>query len=131
MAWDQECLHEDGTRVCSMADALALIGDRWALHVVREIAMGVRRFNTIKRRTGAPREMLTARLRKLEAVGVITRRRYSDKPPRFEYALTASGTELIPVMTALYAWGERHATPARLTSVSDRPQPPSGTLRHD
>ena len=111
MAWEDELLREDGTRVCSMADALALVGDRWSFHVVREIGMGVRRFDAIQRRTGAPREMLTARLRKLESTGVITRAPYSERPPRFEYALTAPGQELLPVMAALFAWGERHATP--------------------
>lgn len=111
MAWDVEHLREDGTRVCSMADALVLIGDRWSLHVVREIGMGVRRFDAIQRRTGAPREMLASRLRKLESLDVITRTPYSERPPRFEYGLTSAGEELIPAMAALYAWGERHATP--------------------
>jgi DNA-binding HxlR family transcriptional regulator len=94
-----------------MADALVLVGDRWSLHVVREIGMGVRRFDAIQRRTGAPREMLASRLRKLESTGVITRAPYSERPLRFEYALTAAGEELIPVMAALQAWGEKHATP--------------------
>lgn len=111
MAWDQQRFHEDGTRVCSMANALTFVGDRWSLHVVREISMGVRRFDAIQRRTGASREILTARLRKLETVGVITRSRYSQRPPRFEYALTTAGDDLISVMAALYAWGEKHAAP--------------------
>lgn len=111
MAWTSERLREDGTRVCSMADALVLVGDRWSFHVVREIGMGVRRFDAIQRRTGAPREMLTSRLRKLERAGVITRVPYSERPVRFDYALTTSGEELLPVMAALYDWGERHATP--------------------
>lgn len=110
MAWDVERLREDGTRVCSMADALALVGDRWSFHVVREVGMGVRRFDAIQRRTGAPREVLTSRLRKLEAAGVLTRAPYSERPRRHEYALTAAGEDLIPVLAALYAWGERHAT---------------------
>lgn len=105
-----ERLREDGTRVCSMADALVLVGDRWSLYVVREIGAGVHRFEGIQRRTGAPREMLTARLRKLESVGVITRDQYSQRPPRFEYALTTAGEDLIPVMDALYAWGQQHAS---------------------
>ena len=97
--------------MCSMADALQVVGDRWSLHVVREIGSGVRRFDSIQRRTGAPREMLTSRLRKLEGTGVITRTPYSQRPLRYEYALTPAGEELIPVMAALYAWGEKHATP--------------------
>ncbi len=111
MTWGPERLREDGTRVCSMADALALVGDRWSFHVIREIGMGVRRFDAIQRRTGAPREVLASRLRKLEGAGVVTRAPYSERPPRFEYALSAAGEELIPVMAALHEWGERHATP--------------------
>lgn len=107
-----ELIREDGTRICSMADALALVGDRWSFHVVREIGMGVRRFDAIQRRTGAPRQILTARLRKLEHVGVITRAPYSDRPPRFEYELTTMGEELVPAMAALRAWGEKYATPS-------------------
>ena len=125
MIWDGDRLHEDGTRVCSMADALAVVGDRWSLHVVREIGMGVRRFDAIQRRTGAPREMLTSRLRKLESAGVILRSAYSERPPRFEYALSAAGEELRPVMAALYAWGERHATPA--SSEEQAPVHAAGT----
>jgi len=94
-----------------MADALLVVGDRWSLHVVREIGSGVRRFDLIQRHTGAPREMLTSRLRKLESAGIITRAPYSQRPLRFEYSLTQAGEELIPVMAALYAWGDRHATP--------------------
>ena len=95
--------------MCSMADALVLVGDRWSLHVVREIGSGVSRFDAIQLRTGAPREILASRLRKLESTGVITRVPYSQRPLRFDYALTAAGEELLPVMAALYAWGEKHA----------------------
>lgn len=111
MDWDVERFRTDGTRVCSMADALLLVGDRWSFHVIREIGAGVRRFDAIQHNTGAPREMLTARLRKLMDSGVLTRIPYSTHPPRFEYALTPAGEELIPVMAALFAWGEKHATP--------------------
>lgn len=61
------------------------------------------------RNTGAPREILTARLRKLEAEGLITRRRYSDRPPRDEYVLTEAGRAVTPVLAALREWGERYA----------------------
>jgi DNA-binding HxlR family transcriptional regulator len=106
-----ELTDENGCRICSIADALELVGDRWALLVVREVAVGVRRFNDIQRNTGAPREMLTARLRKLEDVGVLTRTPYSERPPRFEYGLTSAGRELAPVLRSLRRWGERFATP--------------------
>ena len=83
-------------RACSIARALEVIGDRWSLLVVRELTLGVHRFNDIASHTGAPRDVLTARLRKLEELGVVERRQYSDRPPRHEYLLTASGREALP-----------------------------------
>lgn len=109
MSLDPELTNADGTRICPIADALELIGDRWSLLVVREIGFGVRRFTDIQRNTGAPREMLTARLRKLEDVGVIARERYSDHPPRHEYRLTEAGRALLPVLRGLRRWGEKYA----------------------
>lgn len=105
-------LQANGPRVCSIADALELVGDRWSLLVLREIGFGVRRFSDILRNTGAPRETLTVRLRKLEDAGVIDRRRYSAHPPRDEYTLTDAGEALGPVLRSLREWGERYAAPA-------------------
>lgn len=99
----------EGPRDCPIADALELIGDRYTLLVLREIRLGVRRFTDIRRNTGAPRETLSARLRKLEGAGLIVRRRYAEHPPRDEYVLTEAGEELAPVLRALRSWGERHA----------------------
>ena len=98
-------------RVCGIADALDLIGERWSLLILRELALGVTRFNDIRRNTGAPRETLTARLRTLEDAGVITRRQYSAHPPRDEYLLSEPGQALIPVLGSLRKWGEQYATP--------------------
>ncbi|MBM9506535.1 winged helix-turn-helix transcriptional regulator [Actinacidiphila acididurans] len=100
-------------RVCSIADALEVVGERWSLLVLRELGFGVHRFKDFQVNTGAPRETLALRLRKLEEAGVIERRRYSDRPPRDEYVLTAVGRDLFPVLTALREWGERHVTPSR------------------
>jgi DNA-binding HxlR family transcriptional regulator len=100
----------DGPRVCSIAEALDLVGDRYSLLIVREIGFGVRRFNDIRHNTGAPRETLALRLRKLEDAGVITRRSYSEHPPRDEYLLTGPGEALLPVLGQLREWGERFAT---------------------
>jgi DNA-binding HxlR family transcriptional regulator len=101
-------------RVCSIADALEVVGERWSLLVVRELAFGVHRFKDIQSNTGAPRETLALRLRKLEDVGIIERHRYCDRPPRDEYLLTDAGRDLFPILTELRVWGERHATPSRL-----------------
>ncbi|MEU9974371.1 helix-turn-helix domain-containing protein [Streptomyces sp. NPDC051014] len=103
-----------GVRPCSIAAALQVVGERWSLLAVREMAYGVHRFAKIAGFTGAPRDILADRLRKLEATGVIERRPYSEHPPRHEYHLTQAGRELFPVLVGLLQWGDRWAvdTPA-------------------
>lgn len=96
-------------RPCSAAAALGLVGEKWSLLAIREISFGNKRFDVIARNTGAPRDRLAARLRALEAAGVVERRRYSDHPPRYEYELTEAGRELRPVLGALRTWGDKWA----------------------
>ena len=93
---------------CSVAAALDVIGEKWSLLVVRELFLGSRRFTDIATNTGAPRDVLTARLRRLEQLGVIERRRYSERPTRYVYVLTPAGKDLRPVMLALKHWGDTH-----------------------
>lgn len=100
----------DGPRNCSVARTLEVVGDRWALLVVREALLGDHRFDEMQRRTGAPRDILAARLKKLVASGVLERRLYQERPARYEYHLTESGRELHTVITALRQWGDRHVT---------------------
>ena len=76
---------------------------------MREIVFGNKRFDAIARNTGAPRDRLAARLRGLEAGGIITRRQYSEHPPRYEYELTEAGRELRPVLSVLRSWGDKWA----------------------
>src|SRR6059058_1752421 len=97
-------------RECSVAAALDVIGEKWSLLVIRELFLGVRRFNDIAVNTGAPRDILTARLRRLEELGVVARREYSQRPPRHEYILTDAGKDLRPVLLALKQWGDDHVT---------------------
>ena len=97
-------------RDCSIANALAVVGERWSLLVLREAMLGERRFDRFVRNTGASRDILTARLRTLVAAGVLRRKQYSDHPPRYEYLLTESGHALRPVLMALMAWGDRYVT---------------------
>ncbi|KQP65110.1 HxlR family transcriptional regulator [Nocardioides sp. Leaf307] len=103
-------------RPCPAAAALEVVGERWSLLVVRELAMGSGRFTDIVRGTGAPRDRVAARLRSLEAAGVV--RRTSDTAgdaagntagARGGYALTPAGRDLLPVLDALLAWGRTHA----------------------
>jgi DNA-binding HxlR family transcriptional regulator len=99
-------------RVCPIADALDLVGDRWSLLILREISFGVARFNDIRSNVGAPRDTLTTRLRKLEEGGVVERHRYCEHPPRDEYVLTEAGRAIGPVLRSLYTWGQQHARPS-------------------
>ncbi|WP_228942096.1 winged helix-turn-helix transcriptional regulator [Nocardioides sp. Leaf374] len=99
-------------RPCPAAAALEVVGERWSLLVVRELAMGSGRFTDIVRGTGAPRDRVAARLRSLEASGVV--RRTSDTAgdtagARGGYALTPAGHDLLPVLDALLVWGRTHA----------------------
>lgn len=92
-----------------MNDALEVVGDSYSLPLLRELFFGFHRFSDLASLTGASRTLLTGRLRKLEAAGVIVRRPYSEHPPRFEYHLTDAGVDLIPVILTLAEWGQRHA----------------------
>ena len=96
-------------RPCSVAAALDVVGDKWALLIVRELLFGNHRFTEIVRNTAAPRDRLAARLRDLVEAGVIEKRQYQVAPERFEYHLTASGRALAPVLQSLLAWGDRFA----------------------
>jgi DNA-binding HxlR family transcriptional regulator len=110
-------------RVCGIADALGIVGDRWALLVLRELGFGVHRFNDIQVNTGAPRDSLATRLRQLEEAGLITRRRYSEHPPRDEYLLTDAGAALGPALNELRIWGETYARPVA-RGADSAPVPP-------
>lgn len=95
-------------RPCSIAAALGVIGEKYSLLVLREIFFGVHRFDAIARNIGAPRDVLTARLRRLADAGILEKFRYSEHPPRHEYHATEAGRELRPVLLMLMRWGDRH-----------------------
>jgi len=94
----------DAPRACFIAAGLEVLGERWALLALREMSLGVHRFDQIARNTGASRDILTSRLRTLESHGVIKRVQYSTHPPRHEYHLTTSGAEIAPILISLAAW---------------------------
>jgi DNA-binding HxlR family transcriptional regulator len=119
-------------RPCSVARALDLIGEKWALLAIREINFGNRRFNEIARNTGAPRDRLAARLHSLVEAGILERREYQSSPPRAEYRLTEAGRELSPVLQALLAWGDRWVSdqPPATVMHGDHELDPVTTCRH-
>jgi DNA-binding HxlR family transcriptional regulator len=97
---------EESDTLCPVARSQAVVGDRWAVLILRELFMGNRRFDTLLAQSQATPQMLSARLKRLEADGMIQRNRYMDKPPRYEYALTKMGEAFYPVILALREWGE-------------------------
>lgn len=99
---------ETQVRECSVARTLELVGSKWTLLVVRELLLGSHRFEEIVRFTGGPRDILTDRLRKLEAHGLVSRVQYEQRPPRFEYHLTALGRSLTPIVATMREFGDRH-----------------------
>jgi DNA-binding HxlR family transcriptional regulator len=111
-------IQERTPRPCSVASALEVIGERWSLLVLREAHYGVHRFEAIQRSIGAPRDVLTKRLKRLVEAGVLERRQYSEHPPRFEYHPTQAGHELRSVLALLNAWGARWTPDAPQTDVS-------------
>ena len=99
------------TANCNIAAALTMVGEKWTFLVLREAFNGVRRFDDMQRRTGAPRQVLSNRLSRLVADGILRKVPYRQEGqrPRSEYRLTEKGIELFPVIAALLAWGDKYA----------------------
>ncbi|MEK9544017.1 MAG: helix-turn-helix domain-containing protein [Luminiphilus sp.] len=95
------------TQVCSVARALAIVGERWTLLIIRDAFKGTRRFDDFYRNLGVTRHRLAQRLAGLVEAGVMTRVPYNDRPVRYEYRLTRMGLGLYPVLMTLGDWGDR------------------------
>lgn len=93
---------------CSIAGTLEVIGDRWSILILRDAFRGVRRFDEIQHDLGIARNVLADRLCKLVEHGVLEKRKYQDRPARFEYRLTPKGVDLSPALVALMRWGDKH-----------------------
>jgi DNA-binding HxlR family transcriptional regulator len=89
---------------------MEILGERWTVLVLREIFMGVRRFEDILLRTPMPRQVLSDRLRVLVGHGILYRHRYQEPGTRArdEYRLTDKGFDLYPVLVAVRDWGDRY-----------------------
>jgi DNA-binding HxlR family transcriptional regulator len=111
------------TASCTIAAALAIVGERWTFLVLREAFNGVRRFDDMRRRTGMPRQVLSSRLSKLVSDGILRKEPYREEGQRVreEYRLTEKGLELFPVVVALMSWGDKYA---------DGPDGPPVVLTH-
>jgi DNA-binding HxlR family transcriptional regulator len=95
-------------QVCSIAGALETVGERWTMLILRDAFLGIRRFDDFQRRLGISRGVLSTRLERLCEEGILERRRYQERPARFEYRLTPKGRDLWPVLMALMRWGDRY-----------------------
>jgi DNA-binding HxlR family transcriptional regulator len=95
---------------CSIARPLSVLGERWALLVLRDLFLGRRRFDDIQGSLGIASNVLSQRLATLADEGIVERRRYSEHPERFEYLLTEKGRDLQPVLLALLNWGDRYTS---------------------
>lgn len=91
---------------CPVARTLDVIGEWWTLVIVRDAFRGARRFEDF-RSTGIADNILAARLKRLVDEGVFERRRYQERPERFEYVLREKGRDLLPVLGALGLWGRK------------------------
>lgn len=95
------------THHCSVARTVDIIGDRWALMILRDAFYGVRAFSALQASLGVAKTVLSDRLRRLTQAGILEKVRAREGVERFEYRLTASGRELFPVVVALMQWGDR------------------------
>ncbi len=92
---------------CSIARSLAVAGEPWTPLVIRDVYVGINRFDAIQRDLGISRKVLAERLRHLLDAGVLERHSYSERPPRDEYELTEKGRQFMDVLMAMVGWGDR------------------------
>jgi DNA-binding HxlR family transcriptional regulator len=96
-------------QVCSIARSLEVVGERWTLLILRDVFLGIHRFDDLVESLGVTRTVLARRLRKLVDEEVLERRP-TDRPDRVEYHLTEKGQALVPVLATLMRWGDRYYT---------------------
>ena len=96
------------TQYCPVASTLEVIGERWTLLIIRDVFLGLRRFEELQRDLGVARNVLQVRLERLVEEGILSKDRYQERPLRCEYRLTEKGMDLWPVLVAMVQWGDRH-----------------------
>jgi DNA-binding HxlR family transcriptional regulator len=93
--------------VCSIAGVLDAVGDRWAMLILRDLGLGLRRYDDLRKSTDVTHATLSDRLKHLEANGLIERRLYQTGPDRYAYVLTRKGADIILVIQALAQVGDK------------------------
>jgi DNA-binding HxlR family transcriptional regulator len=111
-----------GRSLCPVANALDLFGDKWTLLVVRDLLLGKARYGEFAQSPeGIPTNILADRLKRLEQADVVEREAYCEKPLRYEYALTAKGRDLLPILEAMADWGMKHVPGSTMLPSWQRP----------
>jgi DNA-binding HxlR family transcriptional regulator len=100
-----------GNTECPIARSLERVGEWWSILILRDSFNGLTRFDEFQENLGIAPNMLARRLKSLVEAGLLERRRYSERPPRYEYLLTQAGRDFRPVLWALLAWGNKHFAP--------------------
>jgi len=94
-----------------IAGAMEIIGNKWTALILRDISDGPKRFSELEKSVdGINPRTLSQRLDALESHHIITKHSYAEVPPRIEYALTEKGEDLVPVLRAMSAWGDKYYT---------------------
>lgn len=96
---------------CPIARSLERVGEWWSMLILRDALNGLSRFDQFQDSLGVAPNILTRRLTALVEAGLLERRQYCERPPRFEYIPTERGRDFQPVLLTLLAWGNRHFSP--------------------
>ena len=104
---------------CPIARTLACVGNAWSMLILRDAISGLTRFDQFRKSLGIAPTILTRRLATLTEEGLLEKRRYSERPPREEYVLTAAGQDFLPVLFMLGAWGRRYRREGKLARFID------------
>jgi DNA-binding HxlR family transcriptional regulator len=102
---------------CPVGRTLERVGDPWSFLILRDAAQGLTRFDQFEKSLGVAPNILTKRLAGLVENELLEKRRYSERPPRYEYVLTDLGRDFGPVLAALMAFGNRHFFPDGVASA--------------
>jgi len=99
------------TMSCPIARSLERVGEWWSILILRDAFQGLTRFDQFQKDLDIAPNMLTRRLNALVDSGLLERRRYNERPPRYEYVLTERGRDFRPVLLSLLTWGNKHFAP--------------------
>lgn len=110
---------ENSLACCPVARGLEKVGDAWSMLILRDLSIGLSRFEELRVSLGIAPNILTARLRALGEAGLVVKRRYSERPPRDEYVLSEAGRDFLPVLHVIGEWGRRHNGAGGTTRLVD------------